>query len=67
MPALVNCARLGLLALVIVGFFGAGTAGIVLWQADAAQPEVRVWIRDGEAHCKFVPESEAIGAQPCQS
>jgi hypothetical protein len=45
----------------------AGTAGIALWQADAAQPEERIWVRDGEAGCRHVRASEAIGAQRCQS
>lgn len=67
MSALVQCARTCTLAIVILAGAVTGTAGVALWQADAAQPEERTWIRDGEAGCRHVWASEAIGAQPCQS
>jgi hypothetical protein len=67
MSALVRCARTCILAIVMLAGAAAGTAGIALWQADAAQPEERIWVRDGEAGCRHVQASEAIGAQPCQS
>jgi hypothetical protein len=64
MSALAHCART--LAILILAA-AAGTAGVAFWQADAAQPEERVWVRDGEADCRHVRASEAIGAPPCQS
>jgi hypothetical protein len=67
MSALARCARTCILMIVMLAGVTAGTAGIALWQADAAQPDGRVWIRDGEAGCRHVRASEAIGAQPCQS
>jgi hypothetical protein len=67
MSALVHCVRTCILAIVMLAGVAAGTAGIALWQADAAQPEGRIWVRDGEAGCRHVRASEAIGAQPCQS
>ena len=67
MSVLARCARTCILAIVMLAGVAAGTAGIALWQADAAQPEGRIWVRDGEAGCRHVRASEAIGAQPCQS
>ena len=67
MTALAHCARTCILAIVMLAGAATGTAGIALWQADAAQPEGRIWVRDGEAGCRHVRASEAIGAQPCQS
>ena len=67
MTALARCARTCILAIVMLAGAAAGTAGIALWQADAAQLQERVCIRDGEAGCRHVRASEAIGARPCQS
>jgi hypothetical protein len=67
MTALVRCARTCILAMMMLAGVAAGTAGIALWQADAAQLQERIWVRDGEAGCRHVRASEAIGAQPCQS
>jgi hypothetical protein len=66
MSALAHCARTCILAILILAA-AAGTAGVAFWQADAAQPEERVWVRGGEAGCRHVRASEAIGAPPCQS
>jgi hypothetical protein len=67
MPTLVRCARTCILAVVMLAAAAAGTAGVAFWQADAAQPEERIWVRDGEAGCRHERASEAIGARPCQS
>jgi hypothetical protein len=67
MSELMNCMRAGLLTLAILATTAAGLAGIALWPADAAQSEARVWIRNGEIGCSYVPASEAAGALPCQS
>jgi hypothetical protein len=67
MTALVRCARTCILAMMMLAGVAAGTTGIALWQADAAQLQERIWVRDGEAGCRHVRASEAIGAQPCQS
>jgi len=67
MSVLMDCMRAGLLTLAIVATAAAGIAGVALWPADAAQSEARVWIRNGEIGCRYVPTSEAAGALPCQS
>jgi hypothetical protein len=67
MSALMDCMRAGLLTLAIVATAAAGIAGVALWPADAAQSEARVWIRNGEIGCSYVPASEAVGELPCQS
>jgi hypothetical protein len=67
MTALVRCARTCILAMMTLACVAVGTTGIALWQADAAQLQERIWVRDGEAGCRHVRASEAIGAQPCQS
>jgi hypothetical protein len=67
MSALAHCARTCILAAVILAAAAAGTTGVAFWQADAAQPEERIWVRDGDAGCRHVRASEAIGARPCQS
>jgi hypothetical protein len=56
-----------MLTLAILATTAAGIAGVALWPADAAQSEARVWIRNGESGCRYVPASEAVGALPCQS
>lgn len=68
MSALIDKMRAGVLALlVLTGAAASVTAGLALWPADAAQSEVRVWIRHGESSCRYVPLSEAVGALPCQT
>ena len=67
MSALAHCARTCILAVVMLAAAASGTAGLAYWRADAAQPEERIWVRDGEAGCRHVRASEALGAQPCQS
>ncbi len=67
MSALIEYVRAGILTIAILGSVAAGTVSIAFWQADAAQSEARVWIRDGVQHCRSVPVSQAIGAEPCQS
>jgi hypothetical protein len=67
MSRLMDCMRAGALTLAILVTAAAGVAGVALWPADAAQAEARVWIRNGESGCRYVPASEATGALPCQS
>ena len=67
MSALMTCMRAGMLTLAILAAAAGGIAGIALWPADAAQSEARVWIRNGEGVCRYVPASEGAGALPCQS
>ena len=67
MSGMIDCVRAGMLTLAIVAATAAGLAGVALWPADAAQSEARVWIRNGEIGCSYVPASEAAGAPPCQS
>ncbi len=67
MAAFIDYVRVGILTVVILGTVTAGTASVALWQAAAAQPEARVWIRDGVQGCRHVPVSQAIGTLPCQS
>jgi hypothetical protein len=67
MAALIDYVRAGVLTIAILGTVAAGTVGIAFWQADAAQPEARAWVRDGAEGCRLVPVSQAIGAEPCQS
>ena len=67
MAALMDCMRAGMLTLAILATAAAGMAAVALWPADAAQSEARVWIRNGEGGCRYVPASEAAGALPCQS
>ena len=51
----------------VVVISAAGMSGVALWPADAAQSETRVWIRNGDSGCRYVPANEAAGARPCQS
>lgn len=67
MAAIIECARVFILTIAILGTVAAGTGSIALWQADAAQSERRVWIRDGAQGCRYVPVSQAVAAEPCQS
>jgi hypothetical protein len=67
MSTMMDFVRAGMLTLVIVATTAAGLAGLAFWPADAAQSEARVWIRNGEIGCSYVPASEAAGALPCQS
>jgi hypothetical protein len=67
MSALIEYVRAGILTIAILGTVAAGTMTIAFWQADAAQSEARVWIRDGAQSCRHVPISQALGAEPCQS
>jgi hypothetical protein len=67
MSALMDCVRAGLLTVAILATTAVGVAGVALWPADAAQSEARVWIRNGESGCRYVPLSAAVGALPCQS
>ncbi len=67
MAALIDYVRAGILTFAILGSVAAGTMTIAFWQADAAQSEARIWIRDGGQGCRHVPVSQAIGAEPCQS
>jgi hypothetical protein len=67
MSALIDCIRAGALTMAILVTVGIGSLGIAFWQADAAQSEGRLWVRDGAAGCRYLPASQAIGAEPCQS
>ena len=67
MAAIIDCVRACILAVVILGTVAAGTAGVALWDATAAQPEAHTWIRIGAQGCRYVPVGQAIGAPPCQS
>jgi hypothetical protein len=67
MATLIDYVRAGILTIAILGSVAAGTVSIAFWQAEAAQSEARVWIRDGAQGCRHVPISQAIGAEPCQS
>jgi hypothetical protein len=67
MSALIDKMRAVALAVLVLTGSAAGMAALALWPADAAQSEARVWIRHGEAGCRYVPVSEAAGALPCQS
>ena len=67
MATIIDCVRACILAVAILGTAVAGSAGVALWQAAAAQPEARTWIRSGAEGCRYVPVSEAIDALPCQS
>lgn len=67
MSALIDSIRACVLTIAVLGTVAVGSASLALWQADAAQPEARMWIRDGGQGCRHVPVSEAIGARPCQS
>jgi hypothetical protein len=62
-----DCVRAGMLSLAILATTVAGIAGVALWPAEAQQSEARVWIKNGEIGCSYVPASEAVGALPCQS
>jgi len=66
MSALVHCARTCVLVAGLA-VAASGLAGVALWQADAAQPEDRIWVRDGEAGCRHVLVTETMGAPSCQS
>jgi hypothetical protein len=59
--------RAALLTLGLVATTAAGLAAVAFWPADAAQSEARVWIRNGEIGCSYVPASEAVGALRCPS
>jgi hypothetical protein len=67
MSALIDCMRAGILTLAIVATTAVAMAGVAFWPADAAQSEARVWVRNGDSGCRYVPASEAMDAQPCQS
>ncbi len=67
MSTMIDYIRAGALTTAILVTVGIGTLGIGYWQADAAQSEARIWIRDGGHGCRHVPVSQAISAEPCQS